>query len=189
MEKIEFIQKKETPSKFRAIINVNESYNVGITLNKTDMKGIFYQIKQLLEERTELNEPEFAKPKKKVIIQEVDVEINKQSVVEYLQNVSDEESYDIYKLVFPDDQEVVVLMEDTDPEMETLDPTPVQNPVISAIKKEKQVETEVEQPAVENKKKRGFLGLWSTLVIVGGGITYGVMKPEILDSIKVLFGM
>lgn len=187
MEKIEFIKKKDAPSKFRAIINVNEEYNVGVTLNRTDLKGIFYQIKNMLEERCELNEPEFSKmEKKEVVVQEVikEVEVEKeitiQNVVEFLVNADPELVDRIFNKIYPEDEtqydneEIIVLLDD-----EAKTETPIDLSVLMN-----------EDLGKNKKKKGGIFGIWSLLLVVGSGVvTFSLTNPNIFKNIKEFIGM
>lgn len=172
MEKIEFIRKKETPSKFRVIINVNESYNVGAVLNKAEMKAVFYNIKNLLEDRTELNEPEFAKKKTVIVEKEVEKELSFENVVAFLNDHPEVAEQFINHKNFQEattdvDDEEVVIVEDEE------------TTVI-------EVDELMEEPK-KNKKK--FFGFWALLCGVGGAGAFAGMNPEVLSAIVQAFGM
>lgn len=189
-EKIEIIRKQGAPSKFRAIINVNNDYNVGVTLNKADMRSLFYSIKNLLEERSELNEPEFAKPKKeRKVIQEIEVikEIEKEcsalDVIKFLQTCDDQALQMVMNNVKmkSDESGMVVIIDDEEDDEDNIET------VVDFKPTKMQDNAREDHSAIAKKSKVGW---WAALLAtIGGSITISVLDPSFIDDIRTLLGM
>ena len=161
----EFI-KKEEPFKFRAIINVNESYNVGVILNRAELKSVFHNIKNLLEDPTELSEP--VESKRKVVIQEVEVTL--------------EMALDFIKLNYPhllaeNDGEILVIIDEyeTTPQKQEFSE--------SAVVKNTHDNIQEVKSTLEKKGKK--------IKLLGLGLFIGIMTVAItnFDYIKKIINM
>jgi len=81
-EKIEFIKVKG-PSKYKMLVDTSSGQNIGVDLTRKEMRSAFFNIKNLLEDQTNLSEPARASgAAKKIVVNEV----TNESVLEFLLN-------------------------------------------------------------------------------------------------------